>query len=267
MSQRGVLIGLLVLASVLVDCAVVTVAARESESLFGPMLAWALQRSQVSMAAIWLALGKTWGSLRLTGVVVVVAFWSCAMTVLAFGVQLEEWMMVLVAQTFAVSLPLLVARCLGAKLEATPPTLKSDKPATGPRTWQFSIAYLLTWMTALAFALGTMQYIAPYRGVQFGLLLLPLGFLLQWRVGVLVLGSAVVALSALWRVLGSGEPAVRTTVLCVVAAMVILAAFFLGPFPRTEGPLVLVLLEVLLLLGSLAVFRVAGYRLRVGRRR
>ena len=255
------LIGLVVLATVLVDCAVVVAARRQGDFPHPiPILAWALQLSQVSLMAIWLALGKTSGPLRLMGVVGVTALWSWALAALPAAEDAKVWVVVLMAQTVVVSVPLLAARSLGLRLVDGSSASKAEDTATGPKRWQFSIAYLLGWMTALAVMLGTLQYIASYDS-------LPFGYLPKSILVVFLVGRALMAWAALWTVLGTRRSAIRILTLCAAGATTVTITWlanplFAGGFFYLLG---LILLEALLLLGLLAVFRMAGYRLRVGR--
>jgi hypothetical protein len=223
-------------------------------------VAWALQLTHVSLMAIWLALGKTSGPLRLMGVVVVVAPWSWALAVLPDSPEPEQWAVLLMAQTIAVSVPLLGARWLGLELVDASSASEVDGSATEPQRWRFSIAYLLGWMTALAVMLGTLQYIAPFDSLPFGLVV-------RSSLLVFLVGRAALAWAGLWTVLGTDRPTMRIITLCA-AGFAAVTTLWLAQ-PRFAGGfsylLALVFLEAAFLLGLLAVFRTVGYRLRVRR--
>ena len=84
MRHPRILIALLLAASVLADLAVL-LAARRSDAgntypTIQPMaVLWGLWGGQVSLIAIWLALGRTPGWLRLMATVAVIAAWGCAL--------------------------------------------------------------------------------------------------------------------------------------------------------------------------------------------
>ncbi len=257
------MIGLLVLATVLVDAVAVTAAGRQSHFPHPTViLAWALQLSQVSLTAVWLALGKTSGPLRLIGVVVVLAVWNWMLAALPSAPEPEALAVLLMAQTMAVSLPLLAARWMGLGLVYVSRASEAGDSVAGPERLQFSIAYLLGWMTALAVMLGTLQYIASYDS-------LPFGYLPQSFLAVFLVGRAVMAWAALWTVLGTRRSAIRIVTLCAAGATTLTTTWlanrrFAGGGFYLFG---LILAETLLLLGLLAVFRTAGYRLKVRRDR
>lgn len=261
MNQRRLLISLLVLATVCVDCAVVLPTGSRQAGF--PSLSWilasALQLSQVSLAAAWLALGRTPGPARLLGMVAVVAGWSCAMAARRGAAGLEVWTVLLLAQTGGVGGPLLVARWLGLGLGEVSTDLQSQSPAARAKKWQFSIAYLLGWTTALAVALSALRCVGPFES-------LPFWYALARASVVEVTGSAALAWVALWAVLGARRRAMGMIsvgvvgVLCVAAGQRLSAYVLSWYLPQT-------LLEALLLLGMLAVCRTAGYRLRWGQDR
>lgn len=260
--MRGsrLLIGLVVLATVLVDCAVVMSYGRDRDFPHPPVLPWALQASQVSLMAVWLALGRTSGPLRLIGLVGVVAIWAWTLEELLGFPSPEQWNVVLMAHAVAVSAPLFVARWLGVMVVNTSSALQAEGPAATPRRWQFSIAYLLGWMTALAVTLSATQYITQDKFVPFSIALQPVAV-------VYLLGRGALAWSALGAVLGTRRPvrwgiSLGAAAVAGVIGLLAVEPGFAGGFP---GLAALTLVEGLLLLGSLAVFRMVGYRLRVGR--
>jgi hypothetical protein len=269
MSVRRLLIGLLLLATVLVDCALVKTVGPFPLTLHPTRLfAWTLQLSQVSLMAIWLALGRTSGPLRLMGTVMVVALWSWALADYApRDVHLKVSAIDLTALTVAVSVPLLVARWLGLRLVDVSSAPEAEDLAGGSRRFQFSIAYLLGWITALALMLGMLQYVTPFWNLQMGRHNALWALSVEWRGAVFRIGHAALAWSALWAVLGKRRPVVRILTLCAVGGTAVITTFLANP--RFAGGIACVLalfsLEALLLISPLVVFRVAGYRLRVRR--
>jgi len=260
MKGSRLLIGLLLLATLLVDCAVVATTGSVSDPDFWAIAPWALQASQVSLMAIWLGLGRTSAPLRLTGAVGVVAVWAYLDELLRFP-DPEEWAVVLMAHAVAVSVPLLVARQLGVEVIHTSALPKAESPTAAPNRWQFSLACLFGWMTALAVTLSAVQYTTRHEFLPIGLVLGPL-------VVVYVLGRGALAWTALGAALGTRRPVMRSIAFGAAAVTGVIA--LLAVRPHFAGgfavPATLTLVEGLLLLGSLVVFRTAGYRLKVGRR-
>jgi len=113
---------------------------------------------------------------------------------------------------------------------------------------------MLSWTTTFAVVLGALRCTVDYR-------LLP-SYLSDWRdLTVLSLGNALLALAALWAVLGTGKTALRATILALVTAAVIASGQALAHVDALQPFVTLCLLQVLCLTASLCVFRVAGYRL------
>jgi len=254
MQYRRLLVSLLLLATVLVDCVARSMAEGQEFPHLTILLTWALQLSQVSLAAVWLGLGGRWGMWRMAAVVVVVAAWSYAMSTLSGAPLVEQWAVWLMTQTVAVSVPLLVGRSLGLRLVDIAGVSAEADSAPGTPRLQFSIRQMLGWTTALAVILGGLKCIAPYES----LLLSPLG---DWPMFIVFIGHALVGLAAVWAVLGTSRQALRIGAL-VLAEGAALGAFLLtlpSPDAATPEAAVLYFTQVLLLVGSLSVFRVAGY--------
>ena len=219
------------------------------------------ETSQGRPGGNWLALGRTSAPLRLIAAIGVVAIWACTLDELLGFPAPDQWNVVLMAQAVAVSCPLLVARWRGVIAIDAMDVSSAKAPTAGAGRFQFSIAHLLGWMTALAVALSAAQYLARHGS-------LPLGLLLEPVAAVFLLGRALVALCALGVVLGTSRRAAWAAALGAAAAAG--GAGLLAAYPRFPGGLprlaTSALLEGLFLVGSLAVIRTAGYRVRIGRR-
>jgi len=256
------LVMLLILATVLVTGVALSWAGRQEEFPHASLsLVWAMQLCQVSLMAVWVGLGKGPFPLRLGTMVIVVGLWSWLLCGLPRAGNVDQWAVLLAVQTAAVSVPLLVVRSLGMGLSdpATAPQPDDEEEDRSPR-FQFSIAYLLGWMTATAVVLSTVQCIVSEGS-------LPLWMMERSRVWAFLAGRALVALAAVWATLGARgrTGAIAAPVVAAAAAygvLRMLAPGFAGGDPFCE---MLHALEVLLLLGSLWVFRVAGYRLQSAR--
>jgi len=250
MKYSRLLIALLLLATVLVDGAVLTMVQRQA-GISRPVLflVWALQVSQVNLATVWLVLGEKWAPLRLAVAVLVVASWSWTLSALPDPTQIDQWAVLLTAQMAAVSAPLLVARSIGVRIVARFPASRRDNSTRGPKRLQFSIGNTLAWTTALAVVLSTWQCVYPDGWF-------PLGTVLTLSLRLDLLGRAAVVLTAVWATLGTRRPAIRVITLLAATLLVFVGLFLTKPLTAIVG-----CLELPLLIGPLLVFRVAGYRL------
>jgi uncharacterized membrane protein YhhN len=174
--------------------------------------------------------------------------------------EVGMWLLMFAIQTVAVSVPLLVARPMGLRVEHASTVHGAEDSTARPKRLQFSILYLLGWMTALAATLGTLKYVAPFES-------LPLRWLANWSLLAVLLSHAVVGLAALWTVLGTRRFPLRimSLVLANLTAFAVVYVRIGYPLDKPWSVPMLYVLDTLWLIGSLLVFRVAGYRLRVGR--
>jgi hypothetical protein len=120
---------------------------------------------------------------------------------------------------------------------------------------QFTLRSLLSWITVLAVVLGLFQYAVDYRRLP--ALAAPI-----WRESAVVsLGDAALALAAFWAAFGSRRPVLRGVALALTTAAII------GVYNAVVGGVPfcvlaeLCVVQILWLVGSLWVFRVAGYRI------
>jgi len=217
---------------------------------------FSLAMSQVSLVAIWAGFGGRSLPWRVMGLVLTVVLWGrlVAWTVLPeMTWYATVWVFLLLAQAVAILTPLAIARFRGLRL-ARASTGDAIEQAIGDRPrLQFSLGYLLSWITVLAAVLGIVQYTVEY------------GFLhANWRlwqqVAVVGLDNALLALAALWTALGTQRPVLRAIALALATAAAIAAG---NTFADVEGLwpyAALCIAQVLLLLASLYVFRAAGHR-------
>jgi len=266
--MRGsrLLITLLIVAAVLVDVVVLSVVAsiRGVPPQWphpGVILLFSLSMSQVSLAALWTGFGGRSLYWRVGGLMLCAVLWSRYTAWIIAPERIDDYASLygslLLAQTIAILVPLSVARLRGLKL-----VRKGDvdcvEDTTGDRSrLQFSLREMLSWTTTFAVVLGALRCTVDYQ-------LLP-SYLGDWRdLTVLSLDNALLALAALWAVLGSGRPALRALILVLATAAAITTGGALAHVDVLWPFAVLCLIEVLWLLASLCVFRVAGYRV-VGR--
>lgn len=227
----------------------------------------ALAFAQVSLLAVWLALGV--GSVRGPGRLLLtwflIAFWSRTLRSIVVP---KDWhlmstglTMTLLVQACLVTLVLLAARYAGFALADGPAHVGPDD--AGPRSFRFSLADLLLGTTAFALCAGTSASVIHYHYLAQS----PQAFLVPG--GVRALGHALIGLAAVWAVLGSRWPAVRLVVpwLAILAAVPLEA--FRGrstwmpgrPWPGWRPLLWAALAEGLIVAASLIAVRLSGLRL------
>jgi hypothetical protein len=258
MNPSRLLIGLLLLATVLVD-AVAFLTARQTqfphpaEILFG-----SLADSQISLLAIWTGMGRKWSPWRMLGTVLGICAWSwlgaSAEDTSYFGFQCHTslWAVGLMAQALYIVVPLSIAGFAGIELVDAARNQPGLPSGTRPPRAQFFLADLLGWLTAVALFLSIVPYVVHYDE------LLAMSFLWS-RLLILPAEYAPVAIAALWAVLGTRRPWFRAIVLCLVTAGII-AAESIRLLPATpqfhfgrEHVLELLLAVVLALAGLCAV--------------
>ena len=261
MKQARLLISLLLLATLSVDLAVlVLVSVDESDwpELLVAVL-FALAFSQVSLASIWVALGRLSAPWRLTGAFLVVAAWSVALSynLLAYWDTIE-WMAMLLIQALVILGPMLVLRASGVSCvratEESPATEGQDDH--GKR--QFSLRYLFAWITATAIVLGIAQYSTRQETLP------PWNYNLWGEAGVFAAVHIVITCSSLWIAFGT-----RWLILRVILLAMIVLATAIGPHllnyiadDRSIAISLMFGMELLLMLVSFWVIRVAGYRVK-----
>ena len=121
------------------------------------------------------------------------------------------------------------------------------------------------WLLTIAIVLGILKSIAPFQTL--------LSTLVAARREMLIVlvGHAAITLTTVWVVWSKRRPVVRIVGL-IVTNLAALSALVLALGSRALADddfrftAMVYFLDSLLLVGSLWVFRVAGYRLRVGRR-
>jgi len=258
MRRPGLLIALLIVATVLVDLVALSVAPSRPEGPHpGMILLFSLLMAQVSLVALWAGLAGRSAPWRVIGLVLVVALWSALLAVVldyAPPVNIASiWTVLLLAQALAVFVPLSVARAMGVRLVSLDDLDAVEERGIGRSRLQFSLAYLLGWTTAVAVTLGLLKYTVDYR-------ILP-PYLGAWRqLSVVAVGNASMALAVLWALLGARRPGLRVLLLCLTTAAAIASDRWLAGMDPFWASASLCLGQALWLAGSLAVFRVCGYR-------
>jgi len=262
MKNSWLLIGLLVLASLLVDLVVLlAVGAGIWGPLFWPhptfVLLMALCLSQVNLVAVWAGLSSQWIPWRLMGVSLVLGFWGIRSETESTHTEILfticcAFVLMLTAMILAASL---IARWRGVRLARVLPGDSAPKGLGAARRWQFSLSYLFAWTTAIAVTLSVLQYIGRYKRC----FLVWTDVSIWIRLAPIYIGQIALALAGFWTVLDARRPMLRVAVfLCVVTGSAVAMAQTIEDFnwPPVVG---LHILEALLLISSLCVCRAAGY--------
>ncbi len=127
MRNARVLVGLLIAATVLVDLVAVSLAGANRAAVGRPpgpatWLLFALPISQVSLLTIWAGFGGTSLPWRMMALILAIAAWSGLIAaVLDLGSPVtiaSTWTVLLLAQTVAILIPLLIAQLKGVTLTA-----------------------------------------------------------------------------------------------------------------------------------------------------
>ncbi len=266
MKRRFRLICLLLLVTVLVDCAVVF-AVRQFDwggdwHVWKSNAANAVLHGQAVLLAIWAGLGGGPLPWRLAGMVAGIALCTGLEYFDDISGIFVTLTMARLAQVFHVVTILLAARLSGLGLPLLSEGGSCEVSHSEKPKLQFSLGYLLGWTTGFAVLLAILRCIGSYEEEAMSLVI-------WWRDDALMLVSiAVIALAAVWTALGTRWPVVRVLLLGLsVAAESASAAwehlavypFFLSFWWRVLA--FSSLPHAAWIVGSLWVFRIAGYRL------
>ena len=260
------LVILLVVATLLVDLVVVSAVASHQIVPDGrPHLAldalFTLCMAQVGLVAIGTGFGGKslpWRSLAL---ILTIGLWSRLVAwsddVFDDGSLVNGCTCVLVAQSILMLVLLGALRFRGMRLVRASDKHPSQPLAPGRRPFQFSLGYLLSWITVLGVVLGLAQYT-----LEFDLIMEHLR-VNRWVLPVAAVSHAGLVLAGLWAVFGGARLWARALVVVLIAAAANVACHRCSPpgsrdLLRYTG---LCLLQVFWVVASLSVFRVAGYRI------
>jgi len=254
MKQARLLISLLLLATVLIDL-VVWPMVREWRRP-NPLLAvlFALAFSQVSLATIWAAWGNMSAPWRATGAFLIVAGWSLALS--HDGGTLLV-MIVLLFQAFAIFLPMLILRAIGVRYTRAREGSFAIEHEDGCGERQFSLRDIFSWITATAIVLGVTQYCMGQEAIN-------ADQIVWMTLGRFAAIQIVIVFSSLWIVFGTRWATARA-ILFVMFLLAIesgLALYLEHPEAKPANISLMFGLELLLLLGSLWVIGMAGYRVK-----
>ena len=159
MRRPQLLIGLFLLATLLVDLAVVRLGPNLRASEISGIVLLALYFSQIALAAIWLGLGQTSFPLRLVVVFFLLIAWN-AVIFLRTGEGEDFYRLIVLTAMISmiVAIPLMAARLFGLRLaNVRSDSVKEAAAAETPR-YQYSILSMFGLMTGVALLLGVLQY-------------------------------------------------------------------------------------------------------------
>ncbi|MFH1922644.1 MAG: hypothetical protein ABIP48_22500, partial [Planctomycetota bacterium] len=262
MLSARLLIPLLVAATVLVDLVVLSVLLYDEgfpRDWPHPVVAvfCSLAMAQVSLVALWTGFGGKSLPWRVMGLVVAIVLWSVLTAPTLNPTEIEEsqsiWTIFLLAQAAGVLIPLSIARMMGVKLVRASAVDVTGQAASGQGRLQFSLGYLMSWITVVAVAMGLLHYTVGYP-------FLPWLGELWWMLLVVDIAHSALALAALWGALGTRRPTLRAIVLALTTGAVIFVGYKLAHVDDLLPYAALCLLQLLWLVASLCVVRVAGYR-------
>jgi hypothetical protein len=284
MRRSQLLVGLLLLSSVVIDLVLVGMRPKIGCSGYnwdGPnilgMVFWALYFSQIILVAIWLGLGRTAFPWRILVVFFVLMKWNGSVFRLT-EVPSDFYQLMLFGGMISavVAMPLLAARPFGLRLVYEGQDSKEEFGASEPERYQYSLLYLFGLVTAVAILLGMIKYTSMN---DWG----PICIEAQYNFLILAALHGVTAWFLLWMALGSilrpprqmlHSRFVWITVLILVVAGIMYdhdaffsswhGYFYYHEFPSLHDIVSMILgvpvLVAIPLLGSLLVFRLAGYR-------
>jgi len=217
----------------------------------------ALTISQANLLAIWVALGQTPLPWRLAGAALAIGFLGGLEPVFNYrnegpaGVALV--VAILLVHAVAVVAGSCILRLAGVILVSTTHPTGVEGQARRKSPFQFPLRRMFAWMTSTAVVLAVFRCMVDYA---------PPRDLPNWSsLLVASVADAALALTAAWAVLGTWHPALGMLTLGATTAAVIGVNYHWAELTPLFDCSVFVLLQVLWSLASLAVVRVAGYRL------
>ena len=243
MQTRHLLITLLVIAHVLIGLVVWSMGELLPEYRERLLLLAVVASSQVGLLAIWTALGRRAAPWRLAALIAAVVGWSWILSSIQGGGL--ELVVFLLPSAATVVVILVVARFYGLRfyiIDAEPADIEDNRP------WQFTLSRLFAWTTSLAICLGllslTFRHCHDWNADN--LLAIP----------IFTIGStAVILFCCLWLTLTG----LRRQLL---VSLLVILLFGFGLFVHIHHSILLLFaLKILLIVATLLVFRVAGYRL------
>ena len=272
MRPRTVLISLLIAASVLVDLAALEAASNHPQLPAASALLASLAFSQVALVALWAGLGRTWVYVRLTAMLGV-----CWLLSRMFGARAAEvreayydepevqgaWLIALIFESLTIVVVLWNWRVYGLRLvtSAMDAAVANRGPKGRP---QFRIVDFLGTTFVVGVLLAMFRQIAA---IEPDWPTLPLVLVVLMSSPIAMIATALSAMSLLfaWLLLRRSEPYSRLMALAasllVGGGLGFVSIIWSQAGPLLGSPTLFLATTTILLVGSLVVIRVAGYRL------
>lgn len=217
------------------------------------MLCGAACSSQTILVVMWLVFGRTPCPLRVVVLVIVIATWS--MTMASLNLPSAFIACCLVITAFLASLPMWLMRWCRWQVVAVTGKTDDGQVASAPCPFQYSIRYLLAWMTAVAIISSICHYVFTSNPAWPPLL--EHDFLVWSTIGINCCIVALPGVPLLWALLGTASLRWRISVgLSGVLLTIVLDGIRSLPHLGVN-PIIIMIIAMAL---PLFVVRIAGYR-------
>ena len=265
MRHVRLLVILLVVATLLVDLVVLS-AVVGMHPLVPPdwpnpaaIALFALCMAQVGLVAIWTGFGGKSLPWRVLGLVLTIGLWSrlAAWVTERSGhfALATHWSCLLLGYGVAILVPLWAARLQGVRPARVDGASPSPPAAHGRGRLQFSLGYMLSWITVLTVMLGLAQYALEAET------LVRVLTSYWWELPLFSVSHGVLVLASLWAAMGTARFWGRSLAVVAATALTIVANHLWTGVGETGPYAAFCVLQLLWVIASLSVFRVAGYRL------
>jgi len=211
--------------------------------------------AQVGLMTIWAAYSGKWAPWLTVGLFGTIVFWASVypLCIKASEDASTQITVLLVLDAMWIFAGIGVTTLAGVKIRLVNCKTCPQGNDGRRRPFQFSLGYLISWVTAVALILGLVPTALRYD------LVLP-ALRAEWAPLVTVsAGGAAISLAALWAALGRGRPIKRLILLGPPIVLFVGLGYLLDA--PLDSLLIIALLQNAWLLATLAVVRVAGYRL------
>ena len=250
--RRWILIGSLLGVTLLVDLGIVVLLDPRDGPTAIEIFCLALVCSQGSLLAVWAAFGGKPTPWRMVAAILVClpCLWLCSPYPDA-----QILALILLGQTIVSSAAFWGLRLAGVGVTRVSGEDSARDPAAGGRRLQFSLRWLLEWTTGVAVLLGMLHYLPEDFSDE---------LFLQREPWIIIFApGTVVAVVALWTALGTRWLGLRITVAGVIVLTAAISLWLYISFEDLWEFCFFFVSQALWIIGSLAVFRAAGYRLSV----
>jgi hypothetical protein len=219
---------------------------------------YSMALAQVSLAALWCGWGRGHLPWRLAMLVLIATGWAMALSRVANVEDYESfktnWSLLLLALAAGILVASTLGRIARARIVAIHSSTDDAEPTVA--RWQFSIGYMLAWMTAVAIILGVLKSTLRINGT-FVLEFVPI-------LAATAIAWGLIALAALWAALGTNRTILRLALLVAAVAIAALILWSSGGVGTLWTAVRLSTFHAAWIVAALLVLRVAGYRIILG---